>query len=267
MTHYRTIADLLDLHGKVAVVTGAGKGIGRSSALRLAEAGAAVVISDIDESAAHEAATLITQSNGTVAVIHADISLVADAERIARFAIENFGRLDILVNNAGIFPAAPLLELSEALWDKVIDVNLKGAVFAAQAAARRMIAGGHGGRIINVASIDALFPTGNLTAYDASKGGLVMITRSLAKELGQYGILVNAVAPGGVNTPGARQGAAAIMGVPADTVDLSQFPVRGVLGRSADPDEMARVVLFLASDLSTYMTGSLVVADGGYLIV
>lgn len=256
---------LFDLAGKAAIVTGGNVGLGQAIALALAEAGADIVSTARRPSA--ETGAQVQALGRKFISIEADLSSTAPIQSIVDRTLAAFGRLDILVNNAGIFPAAPLLELSEALWDKVIDVNLKGAVFAAQAAARRMIAGGHGGRIINVASIDALFPTGNLTAYDASKGGLVMITRSLAKELGQYGILVNAVAPGGVNTPGARQGAAAIMGVPADTVDLSQFPVRGVLGRSADPDEMARVVLFLASDLSTYMTGSLVVADGGYLIV
>lgn len=256
------------LAGRVALVTGASRGIGAAIATLLADRGADVAVGYSASGAQAEAVVRELRGKGVRAqAFRADQGEPSAVERLVQTVAEQFGRLDILVNNAGIFPAAPLLELSEALWDKVIDVNLKGAVFAAQAAARRMIAGGHGGRIINVASIDALFPTGNLTAYDASKGGLVMITRSLAKELGQYGILVNAVAPGGVNTPGARQGAAAIMGVPADTVDLSQFPVRGVLGRSADPDEMARVVLFLASDLSTYMTGSLVVADGGYLIV
>lgn len=266
MTTLPTLNELFGLNGKVALVTGGALGIGRSTALRLAEAGAAVVVSDINEAAALETVALVKQAGGKAAAIVTDVAKVADAERAAQFTVETFGRLDILVNNAGVFPPAPVVDVTEAFWDRVMDINLKGAFFMAQAAAKRMIAGGQGGKIVNVASVDALFPTGNLVAYDSSKGGLAMMTKSLAKELGAHGILVNTLAPGGVATPGVKEGALEILGAGAD-VDLTKFPVRGVLGRMADPDEMARVILFLATDLSAYVTGSMVVADAGMLIM
>ena len=135
--------------------------------------------------------------------VKADSSKLADIDLVVSEAISTFGDLNILVNNAGIFPFSPAIDVTESIWDRTIDINLKGVMFFAQAAAKAMLAKNHGGKIINIASVDAFHPTGNLTHYDASKGGLVMLTKSLGKEWAPEGILVNGVAPGAVRTPGA----------------------------------------------------------------
>ncbi|MBN9388872.1 MAG: SDR family oxidoreductase [Chloroflexi bacterium] len=257
------ISQLFDLKGKGAIVTGAGMGIGQGIAFRLAEAGASVLVVDINPEAAAETVRQIQAKDGIAFAVQADAASVADAERVAQEAVTKFGRLDILVNNAGIFPFSPALQTTEALWDKVLDVNLKGVFFYTQAAAKRMVAAGQGGRIVNIASIDALHPTGNLVHYDASKGAVVMATKALALEFGQYGITVNAIAPGAINTPGASAGTA---GVEISEEVLKSFLVRIPLGRQGVPDDIAKAALFLASEASAYITGSLLVVDGGYLL-
>ncbi|HSQ61975.1 MAG TPA: SDR family oxidoreductase, partial [Polyangiaceae bacterium] len=173
---------------------------------------------------------------------------------------------DILVNNAGIFPPAPALDLSEATWDRVLSVNLKGAFFLAQAVAQQMIRQGDGGAIVNIASIDALHPTGRLAHYDTSKAGLVMMTRSLAFELGPNRIRVNAVAPGVIQTPGADAALAVLAGSGSPGQLKSKFVSRIPLGRLGTPDDVARAVLFLVSEAADYITGSTLVVDGGFLL-
>ena len=148
--------------------------------------------------------------------------------------------------------------MTEALWDKVLDINLKGLFFYTQAAAGEMVKESHGGKIINIASIDGLHPTGNLVHYDASKGGVVMVTKALALEFGPRNITVNAIAPGAIRTPGAGGSA-----VPEEV--LQSFAARIPMRRMGMPDDIAKVVLFLASSASDYMTGSVVVVDGGFL--
>ncbi len=156
------------------------------------------------------------------------------------------------------------MELTEAQWDRVLSLNLKGTFFVAQAAARQMIAQGTEGAIVNIASIDSLHPTGYLAQYDASKGGVVMVTRALAKELSPHGIRVNAIAPGGVQTPGASAAAPKEVTGGEHTADfMAHLP----LGRIGQPDEIATVALFLASPAASYMTGSLVVVDEGVLLM
>ncbi len=180
-----------------------------------------------------------------------------------------YGRLDILVNNAGIYPFAAALATSETQWDRVHDVNLRGAFFAAQAAAERMIAQQSGGRILNVASVDAVRPTGNLAAYGASKAGLVMLTKALALELAPHGILVNAIVPGEIVTPGAAKAGEQLRqerGVAVEDMNSPAFLARIPLRRLGTPDDVARVALFLASGLADYITGASVVVDGGYLL-
>ena len=253
-----SIAQLFDLTGKAAIVTGGAMGIGQGIVLRLAEVGAAVMITDINLEAANNTVNQVRSKGGKAEAIKADASSVADARRTVQETVRAFGRLDILVNNAGIYPFAPALQMTEELWDKVLDINLKGLFFYSQAAAQEMMNEGHGGQIINIASIDALHPTGNLVHYDASKGGVVMVTKALALELGPHNIRVNAIAPGGIQTPGA--------GGPAVSDEfmkafISKIPLR----RMGVPDDIARVVFFLASGASDYMTGSLVVVDGGFL--
>jgi 2-deoxy-D-gluconate 3-dehydrogenase len=195
---------------------------------------------------------------GAVEVVPADVSSVADAGRTVRQTIDAFGRLDILVNNAGIYPFVPALEVTEALWDAVLDTNLKGLFFYSREAAAEMIAEGHGGKIVNIASVDAFHPTGFLAPYDASKAGVVMVTRALALELGAHNVCVNAIAPGAILTPGSGSP------TPADA-RYSAFVERIPLGRMGTPDDVARVALFLASSAADYVTGSVLVVDGGYL--
>lgn len=255
-----TIRQLFDLHGKAAIVTGGAMGIGAAIAERLAEAGAAVLIADVNEEEARRTAARIGETGSQVVAFRANMSQVGDIRAMVAATVERFGRLDVLVNNAGIFPFTPALEMTEEQWDRVLDVNLKGAFFAAQAAARAMVAGG---RIVNIASIDGLHPTGYLAHYDASKGGLVMLTRSLALELGPRGIAVNAIAPGSINTPGAAT-TAALSGNSA--IAMEGFLKRIPLGRVGEPDEIAKVALFLASGAADYITGELIVVDGGYLL-
>lgn len=261
----RTLRDLLDLSGRVAIVTGAAMGIGQGVAFRLAEAGAAVVVADRDLDAAQDTVNLIAERGRHAMAVRVDVSQVADAQAMVQAAMDAYGRVDILVNNAGIFPFAPALELTEQLWDRVMDVNLKGAFFCAQAAAKAMVKAGNGGRIVNIASIDALHPTGALAHYDASKGGMAMMTKSLAKEFGPYGITVNAIAPGSIATPGASAATVATQGANVEEM-MAAFLERVPLGRTGQPDDIATAALFLASDAASYSTGSLLVVDGGYLL-
>jgi 2-deoxy-D-gluconate 3-dehydrogenase len=243
-------------------------GIGQGIAFRLAEAGASVVIADHDLEAAQQTEGLISERGRRATAVHVDVATVGDAQRMVQQALDAFGQVDILVNNAGVFPFASALEVSEDLWDRVLDVNLKGAFFCAQAAARQMAQAGRGGRIINIASIDALRPTGALTHYDTSKAGMVMMTKSLAKEFGAYGITVNAIAPGSIATPGAAAATAATTtGQGEGGEDLmATLLARVPLGRIGQPDDIALAALFLASDAASYVTGSLLVVDGGYLL-
>jgi len=266
---HQSLSQLLDLSGKVAIITGGAMGIGLAIARRLAEAGAAVMIADLDEQAARETAEQIAARGARSAMMLTDVGVVEDTRAMVRRTVERFSRLDILVNNAGIFPFAAARDVSEQQWDRVLDVNLKGAFFAAQAAAEQMIAQGDGGRIVNVASVDALRPTGNLAPYSASKAGLLMLTKALALEFAPHGILVNAVVPGEIVTPGAIKVGAELQqerGVAVAEMTSAAFLARIPLGRLGQPDDVARVVLFQASGLADYMTGSAIVVDGGYLL-
>ena len=263
-----TISELFDLTGKGAIVTGGGRGIGQAASFRLAEAGAAVMVADIDTDSAGKTSEQIVARGGKALHIRADAKSTADAERVVDYTIEAFGSIDILVNNAGIFPYAPCLEVTEDIWNDVIDINLKGLFFYSQAAARAMDRAGKGGKIINLASIDSIKPTGMLVHYDASKGGVLMITKAMAKELAPMKILVNAVAPGSIATPGVKDGMAAfgkVLGMTPEQIDAG-FLQRVPLGRMGEPDDIAKVILFFASAAADYITGEVIVIDGGYLL-
>jgi 2-deoxy-D-gluconate 3-dehydrogenase len=264
---YKTIPQLFDLSGKGAVVTGGAKGIGQASAMRLAEAGAAVIITDIDMEAASQTVKQIKDKGGKARAVKADASSSADANRVVAATIEAFGHIDILVNNAGIFPLLPALNTSEEVWDKVLDVNLKGAFLYSQAAAREMIKAGRGGKIINIASTASLHPNPGASHYASSKGGLMMLTKSLALEWAGQGILVNAIAPGGIPTPGIQEQLKilAAAGIKEEAVKALRM-ARQPLGRMGDPDDIAKTVLFLASAAADYITGSMILVDGGYLL-
>jgi 2-deoxy-D-gluconate 3-dehydrogenase len=264
----KTIAQLFDLSGKGAVVTGGAMGIGQGIAFRLAEAGAGVMIADINLKAASDTAEQIRAKGGKSQAIRADVNSAADAAKVAQATADAFGSLDILVNNAGIFPTSKFLDTSEELWDKVLGINLKGAFLYSQAASRAMIKAGHGGKIINIASMEALKPMGAHAPYSTSKGGLAMLTKSMALELAANKILVNAVAPGGIQTPGfdvARSTMSQAFGMTGEQL-LQGFLQRVPLGRMGEPDDVAKVVLFLASGAADFITGELILVDGGHLL-
>lgn len=254
------LTHLLALSGRVAVVTGGAQGIGRACCARLAEAGAAVLVADVDEEAAFEAASSIGRGAGAARV---DVREAASVRALAEQARAGLGRLDVWVNSAGVYPTAPLLELSENDWDGVVNVNLRGTFIGAREAARAMIAVGEGGVIVNVSSTAAYRADGPAVAhYVASKFGVRGLTQSLAVELGAHGIRVLAVAPTVTLTPGLEA-----QRVPLEEAGfvLDELGPRLPLGRVAVPDDVARVVVFCASDLSLLMTGSTLLVDAGEL--
>jgi 2-dehydro-3-deoxy-D-gluconate 5-dehydrogenase len=261
----KSIRELFDLSGKVAIVTGGAQGIGKGIALRLAEAGAAIIVSDINLESAQSTVNEMKKTGFKAAAVQSDTSKVADAERTIQETLKVFGDVHILVNNAGIYPFASTESMTEGVWDKTLDINLKGIMFFTQAAAKAMVAKNHGGKIVNIASVDGFHPTGNLLSYDASKGGVIMLTKAMAKDLAPKHINVNAIAPGAIQTPG---GSAGMGGMSLEQIEaatkafLASIPV----GRIGQPDDIGRVALFLTSEMSEYMTGSVVVADGGYLV-
>jgi len=254
-----SLPELIDLTGRTAIVTGGAMGIGLGIARRLHEAGASVVVADLNPIAGEDAirALQAQRADGALAV-RCDVSDSESVERMVRDAVETFGGVDILVNNAGIFPMAPLSELDLGTFKRVIDVNLTGLFLCTKAVSERMIAQGKGGRIINVTSIDALHPSMvGLAHYDASKHGAWGFTKNVALELAPHGIWVNAIAPGGIKTPGVGN---------MDQADLKGFEAMIPMRRMGDPDDIGRAALFLASELSSYMTGAQIVVDGGRLL-
>lgn len=201
------LEELFSLHGKIALVTGGAMGIGKGIALSLAKAGATVMVADIAavdevESTMKE----LKQINSSCTYFQIDLRDIKKLPGLISETIEVYGDIHILVNNAGVFKYMPMLDMNEEMWDLVLDLNLKSAAFLSKAAAKAMQIKGHGGRIINISSVDAIKPVaGNLAHYDSSKAAIRMFTKSFAKEVAHFGILVNDIAPGGVNTPGAKK--------------------------------------------------------------
>ncbi|HEU4407530.1 MAG TPA: SDR family NAD(P)-dependent oxidoreductase [Polyangiaceae bacterium] len=260
--------EIFNLSDQVALVTGAGRGVGRAIALRLAEAGARVTIVDVDPQGAERTAREIEAAGGVASFSVADVSLPADASRALDEAATRWGGVGILVNNAGVYPIAPTHEAGEEHWDRVLGVNLKGTFFFARAAAARMVAAGRGGSIVNIASVNAHRPMAGLAAYNASKAGVVMLTESLALEFGRFGVRANAIAPGGIKTPGSDEAArtmARLHGLSQEQIS-GAYAARVPLGRMGEPDEVALAALFLASPAAGYITGATLVVDGGYLL-
>jgi NAD(P)-dependent dehydrogenase (short-subunit alcohol dehydrogenase family) len=260
----RSLTDLISLTGRRAVITGGARGLGKAIALRLAEAGADLVLGDLEEELAVQAAGEIAQRHRVRAVGCAmDVTDAASVRAVADRAVTELGGLEIWVNNAGIFPSVPLLEMSDDLWDTVLDVNARGSFVGAREAARRMADAGTGGVIVNVISTAGFRGSApGLAAYVSSKHAVRGLTRELALELAPKGIRVLGVAPSHVPTEG-NIAAATAAGVPAGELAKMALMMTGPIGRPGVPDDIARVALFCASDLSAFMTGSTLLADGG----
>ncbi len=243
------------LTNKVAIVTGAAKGIGRGIALTLAKEGAKVIVSDIDQSGCQEVVREIEKLGGEAMAVKCDVSIKAEIDELILAAINKFNQLDILANNAGIFPFISFEQMTEENWDKVIDVNLKSVFLTSQAAVKVMKPGS---KIVNISSIAAYVGFGSLVHYCASKGGLNSMTRALALELAAKKINVNNVAPGAIETPGATG---------AQTEEMKQGTIATIpVGRMGLPEDIANAVVFLASDKADYITGQTLVVDGGYIL-
>ena len=240
---------------QAAFVTGAQQGIGRAVALALARAGADVAVNYLDDAGAAARVVRDIEAMGRRAVlVQGDVSVPSQAEAMTATVVKALGGLDVLVNNAGVFPRVPFLEMKEADWDLVLDVNLKGSFFCAQAAARLMVQRGRPGAIVNIAS-QAVRGAVLGVHYSASKGGVVAMTRAMALELAPHGIRVNAVAPGLTDTAQPRYG--------HDEAALAAMARAVPLGRMARPEDIADVIVFLASDDARFITGETIQANGG----
>lgn len=247
----------MKLENKVAIVTGAGRGIGRAIALTFAREGAKVAVADINYETASKVVEEIKGSGGEAVALKVDVADAESVEKMVREVLEKFGKIDILVNNAGIIRPSPLLETSEEDWDAVMNVNLKGVFLCSKAVVRHMIKQ-KSGSIINIASISGEAPELNTGAYTPSKAGVIALTSLMAMEWAKYGIRVNSISPGATWTP----------------MEYEFYPTEELykrrcetipLGRFAQPEEIAEVALFLASDSASYITGENIRVDGGQM--
>ena len=249
------------LSGKRALITGGASGIGRAAALLFAREGAAVTVADIDAVGGRAVARAIETQGGHALFAPCDVSRAADCAQAVRRTVEAFGGLEIVLNAAGIIIRRSVLDLEEADWDRVMDVNAKSVYLISKAAIPILIAGG-GGSIVNISSGWGLVGGPNAAAYCASKGAVVLLTKAMAIDLGPHRIRVNCLCPGDADTPMLREEARQLGQPEADFLAAS---ARRPLGRIGTPDEVAQAALFLASDASSYVTGAALVVDGGGL--
>lgn len=262
MSESPPVAGLFDFSGKVAIVTGSGSGLGRGIAKRFAEAGARVVVHYHTSAlgAEHVVSDIQSRSqqagNRQAIAVQADLTRAEDAARLVEEAVKEFGRVDILVNNAGIYPLAPLLDMTVAQWDEVVDANLKSAFLCTQAFARQIRAQNSSGAIVNITSIEAENPAPMHAHYNAAKGGMTMLTRASASDLAPFNIRVNAVAPGLIWSETLEQNW-------QDGVNrwLKTAPLK----RLGMPEDVADACLFFASDAARWITGANLLVDGGVM--
>jgi len=244
--------------GQVALVTGGGLGIGRGACLTLAAAGAAVAVQDINLAEAEKVAAEIRGSGGRAIAIPGDVSSDEVLAAMLARARAEFGRLDIVVNNAGIYPFCGFLEMPVEMMDRVLDINLRAVFRCTQLAGQIMADLGNGGTVINLASVQGFRPSNpGVSHYDVTKAGVIMLTKAAALELAPHRIRVNAIAPGVIETPGTQPL------IQSGTVDvLARVPI----GRMGQVDDVANLILFLASPASSFITGDTIVVDGGFLL-
>lgn len=261
----RVLADLFSLHNKTAIITGAASGIGKATAKLFAEAGAQVLVADLDLNGGRIVADEIIAGGGSAAVVDVDISDESAVNAMAAEAMSQFGRIDILVNNAAHRPKAAFMDMSVDEWDRMHNINTRGTFLCMRAVIRQMKAQGNGGSIINISSIGSEHPTiFNNTHYDSSKSAVNALTRTSAVEFAPDHIRINAIMPGGVETEGAN----AMRSKPGSGF-IPQGPImapgRLLLG-VAKPRQLASAILFLASEASSYVTGQVIAVDGGYSV-
>jgi 3-oxoacyl-[acyl-carrier protein] reductase len=250
--------DSLLLEGKVALVTGASRGIGRSIAVSLAREGAAIVINyTANENAAHETLAAVEAAGSRGVVVQGDVAVAGDCEKLVKSALDNFGKIDILVNNAGITRDNIVARMKIEEWQDVLNTNLTGAYNCVKAVMRPMLKQKSGGRIINLSSVIGVVGGAGQANYAAAKAGLIGLTKSLARELAGRQITVNAVAPGYINTE-----MTAVLSEDVKAGIVGQIP----LGRTGSPQDVAETVVFLASERAGYITGQVIAVDGGLVM-